>query len=334
VSDSLREEYGKALLEHIDKGGEATLSAAYEIGRKALVEKRSIVDITTAHHEALPKTLDATSVSRANTFLAEALGTFEMALAGFREANEKLRKLNQELIQHNVELKRAKETAEGATQELEAFSYSVSHDLRGPLGSIEGLLQILLDGNAPRDEKTNRYLKLIKDESARLLRLVDDMLRLSRVARVELDVERVDMSGLARAIIGRLRMRDPQRQVDVVIEDGLHANGDPNLIGVALENLINNAWKFTSKRADARILFGAREIDGVQTFYVEDNGAGFDPERAHKLFGPFQRLHTSAEFEGTGVGLATVQRVIRRHGGRIWAQSKPGQGATFYFTLG
>lgn len=220
-------------------------------------------------------------------------------------------------------------------QELEAFSYSVSHDLRAPLRSIEGFSRILLrDYTGQQLDKTaGDYLERMRAAAGRMGKLIEDLLELSRVSRAELSFEPVDLSRLAESAIEDFRSRDPERQVEVSIEPEMSACGDSRLLSVVLCNLLGNAWKFTGKTATARIEFKREKIDGVDTFSVGDNGAGFNPGFSDKLFAPFQRLHRVSEFEGTGVGLAIVQRIIYRHDGRIWADGRVGEGATFYFTL-
>jgi signal transduction histidine kinase len=221
-----------------------------------------------------------------------------------------------------------------ANTELEAFSYSVSHDLRAPLRSIDGFSLALLEDCADKLEADGKkYLQNVRQSAQQMARLIDDLLALSRVTRTELRRERMDLTALARAVLSRLQRNEPERKVDVVVSDALMADGDPQLLSVALENLIGNAWKFTGKRSAARIELGAQMNGGRRAYFVRDNGAGFDMAYSDKLFGVFQRLHSATEFEGTGVGLATVQRIVRRHGGRIWAEGEVGRGATFFFTL-
>ncbi|MBI4498822.1 MAG: GAF domain-containing protein [Chloroflexi bacterium] len=241
-------------------------------------------------------------------------------------------RLNAELEQRVVERTAA---LEAANKELEAFAYSVSHDLRAPLRTIDGFSQALLEDytDVVGDEGKD-YLQRVRNASQHMARLIDDLLMLSRVTRSELHREPVDLSALARSIVAEFQERQPKRRVTVTVADGLAAEGDARLLRVALENLLGNAWKFTSKRADARIEFGVTRQDTTPVYYVRDNGVGFDMAYADKLFGAFQRLHSPTEFEGSGIGLATVQRVVRRHGGRIWADAAVNQGATFSFTLG
>ena len=229
----------------------------------------------------------------------------------------------------------ALESAEFASREYEAFSYSVAHDLRAPLRAIDGFSQVLVeDYGAVLDPSARAHLAKIRGAAIHMAELIDDLLGLARVSRSELIRDRVDLSQLARGIVATLRGRDPTRDVEVAISDGLVTRGDARLLGIALDNLLENAWKFTSRRARAHIEIG-RERDGAETVYfVRDDGAGFDMSFADKLFGVFQRLHGYHEFQGTGIGLATVQRIVRRHGGRIWAEGGIDQGATFRFTLG
>jgi signal transduction histidine kinase len=224
---------------------------------------------------------------------------------------------------------------EAANKELEAFSYSVSHDLRAPLRHVDGFSKTLLVRQAENlDDAGREYLQRIRDAVQRMNQLIEDLLKLSRIARTEVNKTSVDLTGMAKEIASLLQEEAPERQVDFVLEDGVTANGDPRLLRVVLENLLSNAWKYTSRKAQARIAFGHKYEDPEQaTYYVQDDGAGFDMANADKLFGPFQRLHTEAEFPGTGVGLATVGRIIHKHGGNIWAEGITDEGATFSFTL-
>lgn len=223
-----------------------------------------------------------------------------------------------------------------SNRELEAFSYSVSHDLRAPLRSVDGFAKILLRDYPGKllDDRAADYLHRMSAASQRMGQLIADLLALSRISRQELTQQPADLSGIAAAVLAELENREPQRSVSIDLQPGLMAHADPRLMRVALENLLGNAWKFTSKTSPARISFGA--IDGRENpaYFVRDNGAGFDMAYSQQLFAPFQRLHRADEFEGTGIGLATVQRIVRRHGGRIWAEATPGAGAVFYFTLG
>jgi len=249
-----------------------------------------------------------------------------------KQAEHAIQQMNEQL-----ERRVAERTAQlsAANRELESFAYSVSHDLRAPLRSIDGFSRILTEEYGHTLDRTAAdYLARVRNASERMGKLIDDLLSLSRVTRSELKRVRTDLSAIAEAIVQELRSEAPDRSVDVSIHPALSGLADPSLIRIALYNLLGNAWKFTSKRAHASIEFGALTQRNKTVYYVRDNGAGFDMEHAGKLFGAFQRLHSPREFEGTGVGLATVSRIIDRHGGTVWAESVPDQGATFYFTLG
>jgi len=223
---------------------------------------------------------------------------------------------------------------ERANRELEAFSYAVSHDLRAPLRAIDGFSEALLTDQADRlDDQGRSDLARIRKATAHMSSLIDGLLDLSRVTGGQLDRESVNLSQIAEAVLEELGRRDPTRRVTSDLEVGLVASGDRRLVTVALENLLGNAWKFSARRAEAHIELGRVVLDGEVTFFVRDDGAGFDPTYGGKLFKAFQRLHSRAEFDGTGIGLATVGRIVARHGGRIWAESSVDKGATFFFTL-
>jgi PAS domain S-box-containing protein len=231
-------------------------------------------------------------------------------------------------------LAQAKDAAESANRELEAFSYSVAHDLRAPLRGMNGFAQVLLDTYSDKlDADGKDWLHEILLNAEKMGELIDGLLSLARVTRTELRREHLDLSGIVRESAARLRVSEPQRTTAIDVQDGLHAEGDPRLARALIENLLGNAWKFTGKVPAGRIEFGSQEKDGGSAFFVRDNGAGFDMAFASKLFAPFQRLHTADEFPGTGIGLATVQRIVRRHGGRSWAEGAVDAGATVYFTL-
>jgi len=232
------------------------------------------------------------------------------------------------------EIRRSNTQLAAANKELEAFCYSVSHDLRAPLRAIDGFSQALLEDCKSRlDAEGKDHLKRVRVASQCMAQLIDDLLNLSRVTRSEMRREPVDLSALAKLVAAELQRTQPERYVAFVIKDGIVVNGDAHLLRIALENLLGNAWKFTGKHQRASIEFGATEQEGKPVYFVRDNGVGFDMAYADKLFGAFQRLHTPAEFPGTGIGLATVQRIIHRHGGRVWAESVVEKGATFYFAL-
>jgi light-regulated signal transduction histidine kinase (bacteriophytochrome) len=263
------------------------------------------------------------------------LGIF-VDLTERRRTEEALRERDKEVLRLNAELERRvrERTAQLETinRELEAFSYSVSHDLRAPLRSIRGFSEVLLQRYARSlDERGQEFLRRTCESSQQMDRLIEDLLKLSRVSRSELQCRMVNLSNLASALGDELRQAEPNRKLDFVVAPDLRVQGDERLLRVVLENLLRNAWKFTARQPAPRIEFG---FDSQRSaFFVRDNGAGFDMAYADKLFGVFQRLHSAADFPGTGVGLATVQRIINRHGGTTWAEGAPERGATFYFSL-
>ncbi|MHB8857864.1 MAG: sensor histidine kinase [Thermoleophilia bacterium] len=242
--------------------------------------------------------------------------------------------LFRELNQSNAELARAKRGLEDSNRELEAFCYSVSHDLRAPLRRIEGFSAIVLKDHGEKLGEAGREdLQQVQKASLHMNDLIDDMLMLSRVGRQEMARRQVDLSALATRITKTLRQTAPERRVDFVIEPGLVTEADEHLLSIVLENLLGNAWKFSSKHESARIEFGRAAGRNGPIYFVRDDGAGFDAKYTDKLFSPFQRLHAESEFPGTGIGLATVERIIGRHGGKIWVEAAENKGATFYFTL-
>jgi signal transduction histidine kinase len=224
---------------------------------------------------------------------------------------------------------------ERKNRELESFSYSVSHDLRAPLRAIDGFGDALLEDHAAQlNPKGQRWLQQIRAAAKRMAELIDDLLTLSKVERAELHREPVDLSQLGRRLCEVLARSNPERLVAFVVEEGLVADADARLVEIVLENLLGNAWKFTSRRTEARVELRRSEGDGRGVYFVRDNGAGFDMASSGRLFGAFQRLHPPGDFDGTGIGLATVQRILLRHGGEVWAEAEVDRGATFYFTLG
>jgi signal transduction histidine kinase len=272
-------------------------------------------------------------VGRRATFFEDDLALLQLladqagVVLEHRRLFEEMHALNSAL-QHNVSELRA------VNDELGAFAYSVSHDLRAPLRSIDGFSQILLEDKGPiLGDDGRQHLDRVRAAATRMGALIDDMLLLSRLTRDEMNPRTVDLTALARVVIDELRAREPKRSVEFESNGALPAKGDERLLRIALTNLIGNAWKFTRDRQPAHIRFGSETRDDELVFFVKDNGAGFDMRYAEKLFGAFQRLHTTAEFEGTGIGLATVQRIVHRHGGRVWAESEIGKGTTLYFTL-
>ncbi|MFI5363452.1 MAG: ATP-binding protein [Elusimicrobiota bacterium] len=232
------------------------------------------------------------------------------------------------------ELSRALEESERAYRDLSVLSYSVAHDLRAPVRSVSGYSKVLLDEHAVRlSEEGKGYLRRMQESSRQMALLIDALMKLVSLSRGEARREEVDLSAAAESIAATLRRSEPARQVEFVIQPGLKASGDPALLDELLENLLGNAWKFTSRRPRARIEFGSTTYDGKPAYFVRDDGAGFDPLRAGKLFLPFERLHGAAEFPGIGAGLAIVSRIARLHGGRVAAEGNVEKGATFYFTL-
>lgn len=250
------------------------------------------------------------------------------------ELEDKVRARTEELRAAHAESLQLTAQLQAANKELEAFSYSVSHDLRAPLRSLAGFSQALSEDYADKlDDEGRDYLRRIRAAAQRMGQLIDDMLQLAQVSRAEMRRASLNLSDIAHAVVEELRHGDPERNVDVHIEENVTAEADSRLVRALLDNLIGNAWKFTSKTAAARIAFGAKREGDALVYFVRDNGAGFDMTYGEKLFRPFQRLHTEAEFPGTGIGLATVSRIVARHGGRVWAEGAADSGATFFFTL-
>lgn len=263
--------------------------------------------------------------------LAVLVGTFNEMLEQIEERDRSLRSAHDEL-ERRVEQRTGELAA--ANKELESFSYSVSHDLRQPLRSIDGFSQALMDDYCDKlDTAANGHLKRIRSATQKMGVLIDDLLNLSKVTRSPMQREPVDLSGMAQSVAAELAKRDVRRHVEWVIEQNVQTYGDSRLLQIVLDNLLGNAWKYTSKHQSAQIEFVMKRQNGSVAYFVKDDGAGFDPEYSARLFGPFQRLHGAAEFPGTGIGLATVQRIVLRHGGTVWAEGAVEKGATFYFTL-
>ena len=333
ADDEIVLNYAACLRRYLAQPGEENLNAAYELGRRALNQGAGIVDVIADHNDAINRITpdDPLAIPAATNFLLECLAPFEMAFRGFQDANHTLRLLNAELEQRIDDRTHA---LADANAELEAFAYSVSHDLRAPLRAIDGFSQVLLEDYADTlDEQGKRYVDRVRTAAQHMGKLIDDVLHLSRLSRAELQTCAVDLSTLARETLQVLSDRDPDRHVELLIADGLIAHGDPTLLRSLLENLLGNAWKFTTPHQTARIEFGATRPDGEPVYFVRDDGVGFDMAYADKLFTPFERLHGADAFPGTGVGLASAARIVRRHGGRIRAEAKPEKGATFHFTL-
>ncbi|HEY1556292.1 MAG TPA: ATP-binding protein [Kofleriaceae bacterium] len=310
----LAHEYVMALRECITGGGEASLAHAYELGRIAAGSGIGVVELETMHATSLRELLGTEAPPpQLDQFFAEALAPFEMTHRGFREANQKL---------------------EATVRELEAFSYSVSHDLRAPLRTISAFTQALAeDLRYSLDDKARDHLRRVLAAAARMSDLIDALLELSQISRVPLGRHRVDFSALATAALDELKRRDASRRIVGSIAPGMFVEADARLVRILLDNLLANAVKFTLKQACARIEVGCEDREGEAVYYVRDNGIGIEMSQVDRLFKPFQRLHSEREYAGTGIGLATVQRIVDRHGGRIWCESQVSRGATFHFTL-
>jgi light-regulated signal transduction histidine kinase (bacteriophytochrome) len=260
-----------------------------------------------------------------------------LVMAAIRDISNR-KQVEEELIAYRDHLEElvAERTAALSTvnKELEEFSYTISHDLRAPLRSIDGFsLALLEDCEAHLPQEAKAYLKRIRSAAQRMGQLIDEVLDLARVSRCELSKKYVDLTQLARDIIADLQVNNPARHVSITVGNDLTVKADESLVRVVLENLIDNAWKFTSRKGSAEITVDQIENEDRKVFYVKDNGVGLNMQYANKLFGPFQRLHSVDDFPGTGVGLATVHRIVQRHGGQIWVESEPNKGTTFYFTL-
>ena len=263
--------------------------------------------------------------------LAHLASNINRMLDGLDKSSKDLQHAREEL---EVRVRERTAQLEEANRELESFSYSVSHDLRAPLRAIDGFSQTVLDECAGKMEAdTEANLRWVRAAAQRMSRLIDSLLAMSRLSRREMRREHVDLSQIARSVVQDYQKKVPGREVSIMIQDGVAAEGDPDLLRIVLENLLSNAWKFTSKHEQATIEFGMMGRDGRILYFIRDDGAGFDMQYADKLFGAFQRLHSEQEFEGTGIGLAIVQRIIHRHGGKVWAESEMEKGATFYFTI-
>ncbi|MEJ2180430.1 MAG: ATP-binding protein [Gammaproteobacteria bacterium] len=270
-------------------------------------------------------------------------GTEESLIAAFLfstyfvfllSAAKNLNKKYWEALENTLLLKRRARELETKNRELESFTYSVSHDLRQPLRSIDGFSKLIMeDAGLKLDDKEREYLQRSRSAAQKMGHLIDDLLQLSSVSRAGYKAQNVDLSGMVESNIEKLRQLDPGRQLEVDIEPNVKATGDQSLLDIAMSNLVENAWKYSSKKPHAKIRFATQQQNGQVIYYIKDNGVGFDTRYINKLFGPFQRLHSGDEYPGTGIGLATVHRIIDRHGGKIWANAKVGRGATFYFTI-
>jgi signal transduction histidine kinase len=338
-TNALAADYLQGLARYLASADEAALTGAYELGRRALNQGFGLIDWATLHDDTVAalQLVDGgpDALARAAQFFRESLSPYEMTQRGYVETNSWLERLNLELRNEIAQKEKLAAQLVDSNNALEAFSYSVAHDLRAPLRGIEGFSKILLEGEvSPLPHESRGYLDRINRAAIRMSDLIDGLLALSRVMGGELQRQPVDLAVLGRAIVLALREANPGRDVVTEIAPSLPVEGDRRLLDVVLQNLLGNAWKFTQKTKDAHIEVGVQDEATPPVYFVRDNGAGFDMTYAKKLFGVFQRLHPDSEFPGTGIGLATVERIIRRHGGRIWADSSVGEGAVFFFTVG
>ncbi len=308
--------------------GEEHIRRGYGLGAVDYITKPFVPEILRA------KVSVFVELHRKTELLRQQGRQLESQNAELQEAIQRSWRAEEEIKALNRHLERRISELNDLNHELETFSYTVSHDLRGPLSRIAGFSQALLESHLDQlDEKGRLYLNRIEHSARRMNDLVEDLLSLSRVTRVEMNRQMVDFSGMARAIASEMAAREPARRAEFTIEDGVYAWGDPVLLRSALLNLMENAWKFTRKHTAARIEFGTVQTEHGRAYFLRDDGAGFEQAQASRLFNAFQRLHKDSEFEGTGIGLATVDRIVRRHGGRIWAEGEIERGAVFYFTL-
>ena len=334
-SDAFQERYARALEDYLRRRNEAELHHGYNLGRTALADGLGLLDALAAHERALeaivaiqPDGLRSLIERASWPFFREVLSSYEMTLHGYRAANGELVRVNAELESKNLAVL-------AMNEELEAFAYSVSHDLRAPLRGIDAFIEMAIeDADGTLCDNARRHLARARESAQHMSQLIGALLDLAKVSGIEMLRSVIDLSHVAQRVVDRLRAAEPIRHVEVAIEPDMRALGDGRLIEIALANLIGNAWKFTARHANARIAIGSRAEATRRVYFVSDNGAGFDPAHASKLFGVFQRLHPANEFDGTGIGLAIVQRIVRRHGGAIWAIGEVGRGATFSFTLG
>lgn len=342
VNQAMAEAYGTSVEEMLGKAEADVTADAQEVARFL---KADLETMDTLRDVFIPeeKIVDATGKVRWLQTVKRPIvatdGTADRVLGVAADITERKR-AQEEILRLNAELEERvrQRTAqlEAANKELEAFSYSVSHDLRAPLNTIDGFCQLMEQAAGDKiGDKGKHYLSRIRAGAQQMSELIDGLLSLAKLSRDQLRSEAVDLSAVSRKAAQACREREPKRQARIHIQDGLLAHGDPLLLSVVIQNLLGNAWKFTSKRAEAQIDIGSEVgATGETTYFVKDNGAGFDMTQAGKLFGTFERLHSHSDFSGTGIGLAIVKRVIERHGGRVWADSVENEGAVFYFTLG
>lgn len=307
---------------------EESLELAYSLGRQAFLQGVGIVRLMDIHHEALASLVaDAANgaeaertVRDAGIVSAECVSVFEMILRGFEESNTVLKAANAKL--------------EEANEELDAFGYAVSHDLRAQVRTIDGYCSVLAELAAPRlDAESLAHLRVVQAATRRMGEIVEDLLRLSRAARSDLHIDEVDLTALVASVAETLARHQPERDVRVAVQSGMEAAGDARLLRIAFENLLGNAWKFTATARDPSVEVSQTDDEQMSVTTIRDNGVGFDMSQAERLFHPYQRLHNDPRFPGSGIGLATVRRIVERHGGRLSAQSRPGAGAAFTVAL-
>ena len=308
--------------------GEEHIRTGYDLGAVDYIMKPFVAEILRTKVSVFVELNRTSALLRKQSELLERRNDeLQHAIERSWRAEEEIKALNRHLERQITELAEV-------NRELEAFSFTASHDLRGPLSRIAGFSKALLEFHAEQlDETGRRYLNRIDTAASRMCVLVEDLLRFSRITRVEMSEGKVDLTGMVRGLAAELAAQDGARDVEFVVAESVEGWGDGALLRTALLNLMENAWKYTRKQAAARIEFGSLEGTQGPVYFLRDNGAGFDMAEANRLFNPFQRLHKESDFEGTGIGLATVDRIIRRHGGQVWAQGEVGQGATFFFTL-
>lgn len=325
-----------ALSSRLQRAVTTPLSAIAQVAQQVTQERNYSLRVRKLSEDEIGRLAEAfnamlAEVERATLDLQSSNRTLQREVGERSRAEQEVSRLNAEL-EGRVRERTAQ--LEYTNRELESFCYAVSHDLRAPLRSIDGFSQALLQDCLPQlPEDGRRFLQRIRASTQRMGQLIEDLLTLSKVSRGELARSEVDVGDLARRVVADLEQRTGGRRGEVHIWDAMHADADPRLLRTALENLIGNAWKFTGKLEHPRIEIGCLQDGERATYFVRDNGAGFDMTYADKLFAAFQRLHAESEFPGTGIGLATVQRIVHRHGGRVWANAAPGKGATFFFTL-
>lgn len=338
--ENIIKQYISALECYLAKNDEFALNKAYEIGRKALDKDQGILDMVAIHKEALEEIQNYTSEENIRTakwgydFFLECLAPFEITHRGFKEANESLKDEISKLKQAEDVIQKRTTELEAVNKELESFSYSVSHDLRAPLRAIDGFSRILLeDYSSLLDKEGVRVLDTIIKSTEQMGNLIDNLLTFSRFGRQTMSFIEINMKHLAKTISKELKLIEPQRKIQIIIKQIPPAYGDITMIRAVLVNLLSNSIKYTRGRETATIEVGGSSEEKVNTYYVKDNGVGFDMKYQDKLFEVFQRLHRQEDFEGTGIGLANVEKIIHRHRGTVWAEGKVNGGATFYFTI-